>query len=78
LDSRHGPTRRNWATIRAVHLPGNTPDTFAYPGVSILSDGTIVTTTYGHRVPGEAPFVVSVRLKLSDLDEMYTRSKKQE
>ncbi len=40
----------------------------AYPGVEILPDGAIVTTTYGHWVKGEQPFVVSVRLRLSELD----------
>lgn len=40
----------------------------AYPGVVILPDGTIVTTTYGHWVKGEEPFVVTVRLKLEELD----------
>jgi hypothetical protein len=42
----------------------------AYPGVEVLPDGTFVTTTYGHWIAGEAPFVVSVRLKLSELDKM--------
>ena len=41
----------------------------AYPGVVLLPDGTIVTTTYGHWTEGEQPYVVSVRLKLSELDE---------
>lgn len=41
----------------------------AYPGVEVLPDGTILTTTYGHWTPGEPPYVVSVRLKLSELDE---------
>ncbi len=41
----------------------------AYPGVERLPDGTIVTTTYGHWKPGEAPYIVSVRLKLNELDE---------
>jgi len=43
----------------------------AYPGVLILPDGTIVTTTYGHWTPGAAPYVVSVRLKLTELDAMH-------
>jgi lysophospholipase L1-like esterase len=42
----------------------------AYPGVEVLPDGTFVTTTYGHWVAGEAPFIVSIRLKLSELDKM--------
>ncbi len=42
----------------------------AYPGVEVLPDGTIVTTTYGHWTLGEAPYIVSVRLKLEELDQM--------
>lgn len=41
----------------------------AYPGVEVLPDGTFVTTTYGHWTPAEPPYVISVRLKLSELDE---------
>ena len=42
----------------------------AYPGVEILPDGTFVTTTYGHWTPGESPYIMSVRFKLSELDEL--------
>ena len=42
----------------------------AYPGVEVLPDGTIVTTTYGHWTKGESPYIVSVRLKLDELDQM--------
>ena len=42
----------------------------AYPGVEVLPDGTFVTTTYGHWTEGELPYVVSVRLKLDELDRM--------
>ena len=41
-----------------------------YPGVEVLPDDTIVTTTYGHWTTGEPPYIVSVRLKLSELDKM--------
>ncbi len=41
----------------------------AYPGVEILPDGTIVTTTYGHWTAGEQPYIVSVRFKVEELDE---------
>jgi hypothetical protein len=41
----------------------------AYPGVERLPDGTLVTTTYGHWAAGELPYVVSVRLRLAELDE---------
>ncbi|MEZ6071045.1 MAG: sialidase family protein [Pirellulales bacterium] len=42
----------------------------AYPGVEVLPDGTLVTTTYGHWVEGEEPYVLSVRLRLDELDAM--------
>lgn len=41
----------------------------AYPGLELLPDGTFVTTTYGHWVEGEEPFLVSVRFTLAELDE---------
>lgn len=40
----------------------------AYPGLELLPDGTFVTTTYGHWKAGEKPYIVSVRLKLDELD----------
>jgi len=40
----------------------------AYPGVEVLPDGTFVTTTYGHWTPDEAPYIVSVRFTLAELD----------
>lgn len=40
----------------------------AYPGLELLPDGTFVTTTYGHWVEGESPFIVSVRFKLDEID----------
>jgi len=42
----------------------------AYPGVEVLPDGTFVLTTYGHWTSGEPPYIVSVRLKLDDLDRL--------
>ena len=42
----------------------------AYPGVEVLPDDTIVATTYGHWTADEAPYIVSVRLKLSELDQL--------
>jgi hypothetical protein len=55
----------------SVRLKDNTKsyDT-SYPGVEILPDGTFVTTTYGHWDQGEAPYILSVRLKLEGLDEL--------
>lgn len=40
----------------------------AYPGVERLPDGTFVTTTYGHWIEGQPPFIVSIRLTLKELD----------
>ena len=45
----------------------------AYPGVERLPDGTIVTTTYGHWTSGAAPYVLSVRFTLDELDERLKR-----
>jgi len=45
----------------------------AYPGVLILADGTIVTTTYGHWSAGESPYIMTVRFKLSELDKKLPR-----
>ncbi|MFO0960789.1 MAG: sialidase family protein [Isosphaeraceae bacterium] len=57
-----------------VRLMDNTKGTdCAYPGVEVLPDGTIVTTTYGHWTEGEPPYIVSVRLKLEELDRMAKR-----
>ena len=42
----------------------------AYPGVEILPEGTLVATTYGHWTPDESPYIVSVRLKLAELDSL--------
>lgn len=44
-----------------------------YPGLELLPDGTFVTTTYGHWTEGEPAYVVSVRLKLAELDEKVKR-----
>lgn len=40
----------------------------AYPGVELLPDGTIVTTTYGHWAPGEQPYILCVRFPISEID----------
>lgn len=54
-----------------VRLKDNTKgaDT-AYPGVEVLPNGTIVTTTYGHWDQGESPYIRCVRFKLEDLDKI--------
>lgn len=40
----------------------------AYPGVEILPDGTVVTTTYGHWTKNEPPYIMSVRFTFEELD----------
>ncbi len=48
----------------------------AYPGLEVLPDGTFIATTYGHWVEGEAPFIVSVRFKLEEIDAKVKRPKR--
>ncbi len=48
----------------------------AYPGVELLPDGTFVTTTYGHWDKGQKPYILSVRFKLAELDELHRTSLK--
>ena len=59
-----------------VRLRDNTKsyDT-SYPGVEALPDGTLVTTTYGHWDQGEQPYILSVRLKLAELDQLAQQPK---
>jgi hypothetical protein len=60
----------------SVRLKDNTKgyDT-TYPGVEILPDDTFVSTTYGHWSKGEAPYILSVRFKLSELDAIAKKQK---
>ncbi|HID22554.1 MAG TPA: exo-alpha-sialidase [Planctomycetaceae bacterium] len=60
-----------------VRLKDNTKgaDT-AYPGVEVLPDGTFVLTTYGHWEKGQSPYILSVRLKLEELDAMARKERK--
>ena len=52
-----------------IRLKDNTKGTdCAYPGVEVLPDGTLVLTTYGHWQRGQEPYILSVRLKLSETD----------
>lgn len=39
-----------------------------YTGLELLPDDTFVATTYGHWTAGEPPYIVSVRLRLEELD----------
>lgn len=58
----------------SVRLKDNTKgyDT-TYPGVELLPDDTFVVTTYGHWAKGQAPYILSVRFKLSELDAMAAK-----
>jgi hypothetical protein len=40
-----------------------------YPGVELLPDGTFVTTTYGHWIEGEEPYIISSRFTFQEIDE---------
>lgn len=44
----------------------------AYPGVEVLPDGAVVTTTYGHWDPEEArcAYIVSVRFHRDEIAAM--------
>jgi hypothetical protein len=60
-----------------VRLMDNTKDAdCAYPGVEVLPDGTFVLTTYGHWTAGAEPYIVSVRLKLEELDRLASAAKR--
>jgi hypothetical protein len=47
----------------------------AYPGVEVLPDGTVVTTTYGHFTEGEEAYIVCVRFHPDELAGMDTLEK---
>jgi hypothetical protein len=64
--------RQGQYRVRLMHNTSATPDC-AYPAVELLPDGTIVITTYGHWTQDEPPYVVSVRLKLEELDARAPR-----
>jgi hypothetical protein len=54
-----------------VRLADNTKDAdCAYPGVEVLPDGTFILTTYGHWAEGRPPFIISIRLRLDELDRL--------
>lgn len=44
-----------------------------YPGVEILPDGTFVVTTYGHWEKDKEPYIISVRFRIGELDEMVIK-----
>ena len=50
----------------------------AYPALERLPDGTILATTYGHWREGEAPYILSVRIRLEETDLLATKNKNNE
>lgn len=48
----------------------------SYPGVEVLPNGTFVTTTYGHWSKGEAPYILTTRFQVEDLDKLASGNKK--
>jgi hypothetical protein len=77
------PTRGDWVawigtwrdledggagSYRVRLMDNSDPWDAAYPGLELLEDGTFVATTYGHWTSGEAPYVVSVRFRMEELD----------
>jgi hypothetical protein len=83
--THESPTRGDWAAWVGtfddivggregqyrVRLMDNTEGAdCAYPGVEVLPDGTFVVTTYGHWTAGEEPYIMSVHLKLGELDRL--------
>jgi hypothetical protein len=42
----------------------------AYPGLELLPDGSFIATTYGYWEAGAQPYIVSVRLTMTELDRL--------
>jgi hypothetical protein len=60
--------------VKLLHHYGKAIGDCGYPGVELLADGTIVTTTYVQYAAGpEKNSVVSVRFKLSETDALLPR-----
>ena len=57
---------------RSVRLMDNTKDADCapIPASRSLPAGTFVLTTYGHWTAEEPPYIMSVRLKLDELDRL--------
>jgi hypothetical protein len=45
-----------------------------YPGIHLLTDGTVVATTYANLVATENPSIVSVRFTMSEVDALAEAS----
>lgn len=59
--------REGQCRVRLLNSP--VKGDLGYPGLEVLPDGTFVATTYAVLRPGEKQSVVSVRFKLSEIDE---------
>ena len=46
-----------------------------YPGVELLPDDTFVVTTYGHWEKDKEPYILSIRVKIEELDEKLKAEK---
>ena len=46
----------------------------AYPALEILSDGTIIATTYGHWEEMHPPYIISVRFKVEEIDRLALKT----
>ncbi len=44
-----------------------------YPGVEVLPNGNVVTTTYGHWEEGQEPYIVSVQLDMEQIDRWFQK-----
>jgi hypothetical protein len=44
-----------------------------YPGVELLPDGTFVVTTYGYWEKDKAPYILSVRFRINELDNLLKK-----
>ena len=61
MDNKMSPDKGEWDS--------------SYPGVEVLRDGTFVVTTYGHWVANEPAYIMSVRLKLKEIDKKAKKLK---
>ena len=62
-------TMRTTAMVMAILIAAyGTALVLKWRGEGLDIDGTLVTTTYGHWTTNQAPYIVSVRLKLAELD----------
>jgi hypothetical protein len=39
----------------------------------VLPDGTVVTTTYGHWIKDQAPYILTVRLKIPEIEKLLAK-----